>query len=232
MYQKISVIVFTLAACTPPAFAQSPAAGCQDGVVIGQGDTLSAVAERCDVSEASILAANPNVEGSSDLIIGRKISIEAGVPQSSNSLWNNFKGAVDETGHALESIAKGVNSSTQEILDKNPDLRSRVTNLGETFKRAGNQEPASVSTKVLPSTPEVDVEIVATGLAANRAVSINVGAVGAASENVAQVRTSTDGSLKHIAQLPNWLQAKKQVVVTLTDERQTVLARSSRFTPN
>ncbi|BDA85371.1 hypothetical protein Sa4125_29130 [Aureimonas sp. SA4125] len=232
MHKLIPLIALTLAAGTSLGQAQDVAPTCQGNVTVERGDTLSAIAERCDLSEARILAANPSLEGSSDLVIGQRLSTETPGAQVGNRLWSGFKGAVGQTGNALESIAKGVNSSAQDILDKNPDLRSRVDSLGENLNLTGGQSSASVSVTPVSTTPEADVEVVATGLPANEAVRINVGAVGAASESVAQARTSADGTLRHVTQLPSWLPAGKQAVLTITGDSQTVLARSPRFSQN
>lgn len=226
MLKLLPLVALTLVASTPFAGAHEAGAACLGGVVIERGDTLSSIAERCDLSEARILAANPNVEGSSDLVIGQRLSVESPGSQVGTRLWSDFKGAVGQTSNALESIAKGVNSSAQDILDKNPDLRSRVNGLGETFNLTGGQSSVSLAVTEVPTTPEADVEIAATGLPANEAVSINVGAMGAASESVAQTRTSGDGSLKQVARLPAWLPSGKRGVVTVTSEAQTVLARA------
>lgn len=226
MLKSMSLIAITLAASTSFGQAQDVAPSCQDQILVERGDTLSAIAERCDISEARILAANPRLEGSSDLVIGQVLATQSVGKQVGDNLWGSFKGAVGQTGDALEGVAKGVNSSAQEILDRNPNLRSGIDSLGATLT---GRASGRVTLKLLPATPEADVEITATDLPANQAVRLNVGAVGAASESVREARTSADGTLTESIVLPGWLPAQKQVVVTITDEQQNVVARSPRF---
>jgi LysM repeat protein len=200
MHKLLPMMAITLAASTSFLQAQDSAApACKSPVMVERGDTLSAIAERCDISEARILAANPRIEGSSDLVIGQRIAIDAPGKQVGNRLWDDLKSAAGQTRNALESIAKDVNSSAQEILDKNPDLRARVDGLGKTLGLTGGTSSGSV------------------------------GVVGAASESVAQARTAADGSLRQTTPLPSWLPSGKRAVVTILDDRQTVLARSAAF---
>ncbi|GGD15564.1 LysM peptidoglycan-binding domain-containing protein [Aureimonas glaciei] len=230
MTKFLSLLAIALATTTSLAQAQDTAPACQDGVVVERGDTLSAIAERCDLSEARLLAANRGVEGSSDLVIGQKLATETTGEQVGSRLWGQFKGAVGETGNTLEGVAEGVQSSAQGILDRNPDLRSGIDSLRSRLDVTGSSGRLAVTP--LPATPEADVEIAATALPADQAVRINVGVAGAASETVAEGRTSAEGSLTQTTKLPAWLPEGKQVVVTITDAEQNVLARSARFDPS
>ena len=57
--------------CPNSTWAQSAPSPCGDAVVVARGDTLSRIAERCDVSEALLLRANPGLSGSDDLRAGQ-----------------------------------------------------------------------------------------------------------------------------------------------------------------
>lgn len=208
------------------AQAQDAARACQDTIKIERGDTISAIAERCDLSETRLLALNPGVEGSSDLVVGQRISTKTDAAGAGGQLWSDFKNAVGETSSALENVAKGINSSAQDILAKNPDLRSRIENLGSSLNMSGEGSSASVAVQIVPKTEQADIRISAKGLPSNVDVGINIGAVGSASENVARIRTGSKGTLSESVRLPGWLPRDKRLVVTITGDEHNVLARS------
>ena len=50
---------------------------CGAKAVVQRGDTLSRIAERCEISEGDLLRANPDVEGSADLRVGMELSLRS-----------------------------------------------------------------------------------------------------------------------------------------------------------
>lgn len=222
---------FTLAAAmlvlgVSIACAQGTSSPCGDSVEIRRGDTLSAIAERCDVAEARLLAANPALEGSGDLMIGQTISTRSAARRAGERFWGDVKGAVGRTSEALDGVASGLNATAQDILDKNPDLRSRVEGLGSRLgiTDSGSTRSATLEAKPVPGPNALDV--IAEGLPADAIVRVNVGPAGAASEQVAEAHASAEGTVRERVSLPEWLPTGKRVVVTLADADGNVLARS------
>ncbi|WAJ27257.1 LysM peptidoglycan-binding domain-containing protein [Antarcticirhabdus aurantiaca] len=209
------------------ASAQDVAPACGDGVEVRRGDTLSAIAERCDISEARLLASNPALEGSGDLVIGQTLSTRSAARRAGERLWGDVKDAVGQTSDALEGVASGLNATAQDILEKNPDLRSRVEGLGSRLgvTEGGAARSATVEAQSVPGQAALD--LMAMGLPADAAVRVNVGPPGAASEQVGQTNATADGTVRERIPLPDWLPAGKRVVVTLADVEGNVLARSS-----
>lgn len=222
------ILTIALFLCGAPfASAQNVASPCGDSVEVRRGDTLSALAERCEVPEGRLLAANPTLDGSSDLIIGQSISTRSAARQAGERLWGDVKGAVGQTSEALQGVASGLNGTAQDILDKNPDLRSRVESLGSSLGVSGNQATAAPTVEVTTRQGQATMDVAAAGLPTDTAVLINVGPVGAASQEVAQARTAADGTLRQNVPLPDWLPAGKRAVLTITDGERNVLVRSA-----
>lgn len=227
----IPFLTLSLLASVSHGQAQDAASSCGDNVLVERGDTLSSIAERCNLSEKRILTANPDLDGSGDLVVGQMISTGSGASQTGQRLWGDLKNAAGQTSEALQGVASGLNSTAQDVLDKNPDLRSRVDSLGA--KLGITDDPSSSEATVQVSkTGSANITVAATGLPSDQAVQINMGRMGAASESVAQERTSADGSLQASVGIPDWLPKDKQAVVTITGPNQTILARSAGFMPD
>ncbi|WAJ29551.1 LysM peptidoglycan-binding domain-containing protein [Antarcticirhabdus aurantiaca] len=229
MPKPVILAVAMLMSGVSMAYAQGVASPCGDSVEVRRGDTLSAIAERCNVSEGRLLAANPMLDGSGDLIIGQSISTRSAARQVGERLWSDVKGAVGQTSEALEGVASGLNATAQDILDKNPDLRSRVESLGSSLGVTGNGASGAPTVEVTPQPQQAAVDVMVTGLPTQSTVRINVGPAGAASQEVAEARTGADGTLRQSVPLPDWLPDGKRVVLTITDGERSVMARSAPF---
>lgn len=98
-------------------------------VTVERGDTLSRIAERCDVSEGAILSANPTIDGSGDLNVGEKINLSR-TDRSGSGVSERLNNFATEANAMLGRVASRVGSSAQDLLDKNPDLKSRLEDVG------------------------------------------------------------------------------------------------------
>ncbi|WP_062112286.1 LysM peptidoglycan-binding domain-containing protein [Aureimonas sp. AU40] len=208
------------------AQAQDVTSPCGGSVEVRRGDTLSSIAERCDIPEGRLLAANPTLDGSGDLVIGQSVSTRSAARQAGERFWGDIKGAAGRTSEALEGVASGLNATAQDILDKNPDLRSRVEGLGARLGITDGGSPRGATLEAKPVPGQASIDVTSEGLPAGASVHVNVGPAGAASEQVAQMRTGADGTVRETVPLPDWLPAGKRVVVTLVDGDANALARA------
>ena len=92
-----------------------------------RGDTLSRIAERCEISEGRLLRANPDIEGSADLRVGMELSIRSPERQLADRVESFARSAGDK----LSGLAQEFGSSVDDLLEKNPDLRQRLRGLGD-----------------------------------------------------------------------------------------------------
>lgn len=91
--------------------AQAPASPCEgDVVVVQRDDTLSGLADRCGVSEGRLLAANPNVDGSGDLVAGMRLRLSRG-PGEERSTARSAGSFLQRSGDALAGLAQDFGSS-------------------------------------------------------------------------------------------------------------------------
>ena len=106
---------------------------CGAKAVVQRGDTLSRIAERCEISEGDLLRANPDVEGSADLRVGMELSLRSPERQLADRVESFARSAGDK----LSGLAQEFGSSVDDLLEKNPDLRQRLRGLGDRLSVPG-----------------------------------------------------------------------------------------------
>ena len=203
-------------------------AACGDSVIVQRGDTVSRIAARCGVSESALLAANPAVKGSGDLQVGTALRTRPGTAGSGlgTALSNLGNSAVN----AVTDLADKVGTSTQDLLDRHPELKSKLQDLGGSVGLTSR--PSDAPSVVM--TPErgargSTVTVAATGLAPDEAVSIGAGPPGAAYEIVGRARTSGNGTVAADVVAPDAEAGVKAVVFVFVNGDGTILGRSGPF---
>lgn len=218
------IIACVSSAMTIRAEAASP---CGTSVEVRSGDTVSSLADRCDVSEAALLNANPAIEGSADLQVGGTLHIEAsGSTQSQvGSVLGSFS---RKATNAVGALAGNVGSSVQDLLDKNPDLKHRLDTLGSKVGLTNGEAAATLSVSPLSGQPGSSVSITATGLPKNGPVTLGAGPPGSAYAIVGNAQTSASGTLDTTVKVPEGQAASSIIFNVSTGDG--VAARSDRFT--
>ena len=110
---------------TSSVAAQTSPGPCGEVVTVQRGDTLSRIAERCNVTERSLIRVNPWIDGSHDLRVGMQIRTQGGAGSSGGAV-DRLGSLAGEAVDTLSGLARDVGSSAQDLLDKNPDLRQRL----------------------------------------------------------------------------------------------------------
>ena len=224
----VAVLAFLCAVLACRAALGEDSKPCNANVVVVQrGDTLSRLADRCEVSEGSILAANPGIDGSMDLQTGQKIRVseKAESGQGIGSTLNDFANQADE---AVNRVADRVGSSVQDLLDKNPDLRSRLEKLGRSIGIGEGATKATVAVTPGNAVPGSTVKVSGVGWPRESAVVIGGGAPGTAYEVLRTIRTSSSGTFDAPIEVPSWAVANEQFVFTAKADN-GVHARSQRL---
>jgi LysM repeat protein len=211
---------------TSPVWAQ-PSSPCGDATRVRQSDTLSSIAARCDTTEAAILRANPAVEGSDDLRVGRELKLTASTTQPTAERLGSL---AREAGSALSGMAQDLSSSVDSFLDKNPDLRQRLGGIGDRLNSTSvDVSKAEVSLAPGSGTVGTTVTVFAKGLPADTAVVIGGGAPRTAYEVPQQAKTTADGSLQVTVRIPEWSTGQERFVVTVAAEEAEWKLRATPF---
>jgi len=209
-----------------PVWAQ-PSASCGDATRVSRSDTLSSIAARCDTSEAAILRANPAVEGSDDLRVGRELRLTASTTQPTTERLGSL---AREAGSALSGMAQDLTSSVDNLLDKNPDLRQRLGGIGDRINST-NVDVSKAEVLLTPGSGTVGttVTVSAEGLPADTAVVIGGGAPRTAYEVLQRARTTAGGTLQASIRIPEWSTGQERFVVTVAADEGGWKVRSAPF---
>jgi LysM repeat protein len=208
--------------------AEAPASSCGDSTVVRRGDTLSSIAQRCEVFEGALLGANPGVRGSGDLRVGDTIRVREseGTAQRVGTRINSL---VREANHAIGQLADTAGASVQDLLDRNPYLKARLDRLGRQMGLTEGPAPASVSVAPPSGPAGSPVKIAASGLPKDSPVAIGVGPPGAAYEVLRRERGSAAGTLAAELQVPNWIEPGSALVFVVSDGEHHIEGRSKPF---
>jgi hypothetical protein len=202
------------------AAAQTPENSCGDRITVQRGDTLSRIAERCNVSERALIRLNPRIEGSRDLRVGMEIAVRGSGAATGGAL-DRFGSMAGEAAGALSDFARDLGSSAEDLLEKNPDLRQRLEGMGQRLRGVLGPSPEksgpAQAGEIAVSRHEVaageSLEITAKGLPENTQVSVGAGAPQGAYDVVQTARTDAAGTLKLAVRMPDWVAELRSVVV-------------------
>lgn len=219
-------------------FADPAQAQCGRQVQVQDGDTLSSIAKRCDVTETKILDLNPKVEGSRDLRAGMTLELAAPsvkdraarAREAGESLLGRLRSYAREAGEAVEGAAESVTSSVEDFVKQNPDLHQRVRKLGQRLNIPGMEKAeAQVSLSIRKGPPGTSVTLSAIGLPPNQRLEIGGGPPDGDYDVLDQARTSQDGTLQVTVQLPAGADPKRDFIFVIAAPALDVAARSATF---
>jgi LysM repeat protein len=223
-------LMFSLLACTllpSVALSQTQPSGCGDAVTVQRGDTLSSIAERCDVTERSLMRLNPRIQGSRDLRVGMHLDVSGNVGEGLGRLGSLAGQAVD----TLSDFARNLGSSAQDLLDRNPDLRQRMESVERQLQSSGTGSiKGSVSVTPAEIATGETLTVTAQGLPSDTPVVIGAGRRQSAYEIIERARTSSDGTLRMNVRVPDWTTDMRQLVVIVAAENSEWSVRSDPIT--
>ena len=143
MLRTLSTTTAGLLALTGAAFAQtetgSGAGGCTSSVMIERGDTFGKIAQRCDVSLAALMQANPGLEPRR-LKIGEQVTLPGGGGDSSAVASDGSASGQTYTiraGDTLFAIARERDITLAALRDANPGVNPRRLRIGQTLTMPG-----------------------------------------------------------------------------------------------
>ena len=221
----LSLVAVLLAARIDTAEAQTPPAPCGDKVTVQSGDTLSGIAQRCDVSERSLMRLNPRIDGSSDLRAGMELRVRGEPGSGDPDLVGRLRSFADEATDFLSGLARDAQSTAEDILAKNPDLRQRLERWSQQL-RGSPAEIGEGTISVSPSEGPVGatVTVTAKGLPRDTNVVIGAGRPQAAYQVIERAKTGSDGTLRTSLRIPDWAgEADRLVIVVAAEDSEWTL---------
>jgi LysM repeat protein len=212
-------------------------AQCGKQVQVQEGDTLSSLAKRCDVTEARILDLNPAIQGSKDLRTGMTLSLEpsgkeaaAKALEAAETLFDRLKSYAREARQSLEGVAETVTTSVEDFVQRNPDLHQRVRKLGQRLNIPGMEKvEAQVSLSVRRGPPGTPVTLSAIGLPPNHQVTIAGGPPEGDYEILGSARTTAQGTLQVTVELPQRADPQRDFIFVIASSEHNLAARSATF---
>jgi murein DD-endopeptidase MepM/ murein hydrolase activator NlpD len=216
-----------LAAGTGAAEAQTPSASCGDKVTVQGGDTLSSIAQRCGVSERNLMRLNPRIDGSSDLRVGMELRV-GGEPDSSDpDLVGRLRSFANDAAELLSGLARDAQTTAEDILAKNPDLRQRLERWSQQL-RGSPTETEERTISVSPSEGPVGatVTVTAKGLPRDTNVVVGAGRPQAAYQVIERAKTGSDGTLRTSVRIPDWAGEADRLVIVVAAENSDWILRS------
>ena len=226
--QTLAVTLFTLL-LGGTSFAAT--GSCGDEVVVKRADNLSQIAERCEVSERTILLANPGVESSQDLKVGEMLHLDP-IQHAQESFGSTARALTQSAKKGVQGLTSSIGSSVEGFMNRNPDVKAKLNDLGEGIGLSSRDAVGTVS--VTPQNPDASGEVTLSvdDLPHNGEFDIGVGTPGHAYEVAAQATASATGHVETQIVLPDWLSSGSKAIFVLTDPGGTILARSKPIALN
>lgn len=203
-------------------------ARCGPFTTILRDDTLSRIAQRCDVSESVLLGANPRVRDSEDLQVGAALRIKpsASSPAGTDGAAARLDELASRTGKALGGIAGEVGSSVDRLLNRTPALQGLSERLG--LPGSGAVVP-TVAIFPRSGPPGASVTVSAIGLPADAPVIVGGGPRHTAYEVLRRLQTAADGSLDATVTVPDWAAGGEAFVFVVAGIERDLRVRSEPF---
>lgn len=228
IHQTLAVAVLTLGFAGSASAATGP---CGDQVTVDRSDNLSRISERCDVSERTILLANPGLDGSQDLRVGEMLHLDP-VQHARETIGSTARDLAQGAQKGVESVTSSLKSSVTGFMDRNPGVKSKIADLGQEIGLTDGDTATSVS--VSPQNPDAHAQVTlsADNLPQNGKLDIGIGTPGHAYEVVARATASAKGDVTTQVSLPEWLTSGSKAIFVITDPDGKTLARSQRIALN
>lgn len=205
-----------------PAATSHAASPCGDTVIVVYGDTLTEIAERCETSVDSLLAANPQIEDTRALPIGMELDI----PTSEQPAQRTY---VVERGDTLFGLASRFDTTIAALMEANPEITNpALIYVGQHLTIPTEQDrPGQPVVTVGPDAGRVGdtVLVEADNFPANTPVVVGFGRPNSEYDVILEGRTSPTGSFARTVEVPAFAgPADEWVFVVATADRQTTAA--------
>ncbi len=244
--RRLWLLASVIAAALSPgvALAQS---SCGETTRAAAGETLTEIAERCDVAIEALRDANPTLTGDA-VAAGMEVAMpESTMPEGADAAANEDTDIIEragdlirDAGREIEDAARAAGQSVSDYLSGNPDIGRDIREFGERYglpgfgtpdepgadAEAGASTTAAVGANITltPASPRAgeEVTISATGLRAGAAAEIAIGPTRTEYEVIAQATSDAAGRVETTFTLPDWTNASDSVVFVVETENVTL----------
>jgi len=221
---NITFAVIAIAAGLAGTVAAHAEERCGKTTPVLRGDSLSSIAERCGISEGTLLQANPGIDGSGDLRVGAEIETTTVARRTGDRLRSLASGV----SNGISRLASDVGSSVDDLLDKNPDLKQRLSSVGAKLTGETTRN-MKLSMTPLEGPTGSSVALAASGLPANAAVVLGAGRPGQSYTVLEHAKASADGTITTKLSVPAWATTEKDLVFVVAADDGDWTIRSAKF---
>ena len=188
---------------------------CGDTYTVVRGDTLSKIAQKCQVSYDTILKANPEIKNINLIYAGQVIRLKAdtSIPVTGGTY-------VVVKGDYLSKIAKAYGTTVAELLRVNPQIKNasliyvgQVINLPTGTTTGGGTTGTNISLSVITAKPGGAVTVKVWGFPANADIDLRIGIQNAAYTAVVDGKTDAKGEATVAITIPASAKAAEKWVV-------------------
>ena len=228
MRSLVSVLLIALIGLTVPlggrALAQGP---CGEAATVAAGDTLSAIARRCQSTVAAIVDANPEIANPDLIFPGMTVRMPAAGGLPPDTLTHSVL-----PGEMLAAIAERYWTSIEAIRGANPQLAEGAEpEVGQMLLVPTSAVNPRVDIAPLSGTPGTPITVQARGYPADLAVIVGLGRGESEFAVSREHVTDNRGNLRTMVTLPeSAAPGDPWVVVVQTADLPRVQAESARFT--
>lgn len=222
-------VVLSAACCLMAALPVAAQGPCGDAVTVVAGDTLSAIARRCETTPAAILRENPDLSDPNLIRTGMTLRMpQPGIepPPDQEETY------LVRPGDTLSAIATRFGSSVEAIVNANPEIRDpNLVRVGQrlTIPSPGVQPRISIRPTAGP--PGTAVTFRAEGYPANTRVTVGLGREESEFAISEQHTTDAEGAVSAEIAVPGSAgPGEPWVVVVQTTDLPRVRATSNTFT--
>ncbi|MGF7162956.1 hypothetical protein FHS85_004614 [Rhodoligotrophos appendicifer] len=199
-----------------PIPAQANSCGAQTKAAAGE--TMQAIALRCDVALDDLQGANPNLQ-SGPLAAGMVVDMPGFL---GGSLSENARNAVRDAGDQIKDAAGRAGKSVSDFLRDEPDLNRDILEFGESLGLPGVKAPPPETGAEAMVTPQAgrpgdQVEIRASGFRGDVAVKIYATAATGQQELLGSAVADAAGRVDQKVTVPNRPAGEKLVFAVETE---------------
>jgi LysM repeat protein len=205
-----------LAGIAVPAQAQAPEPPCPERHVVQEGESLSDIAQRCDMALAQIIARNPQLGNPPQIAPGTELELGVVPETDAAGRMEIYKVQVGDT---LQSMARDLNVSLVELMAANPNVDPGALSIGEELAVPGDRPAATVSVLPESAAPGEIVGLRVRQLRPNDWVTIGVGPRASEWRAMREAQATEEGELSTQVPVPDWASPGERLVFVVDTDR-------------
>jgi LysM repeat protein len=228
VYAFIAAILLAGQFYTPAAAVPQLDYICNNSYVVRRGDSLLAIAKRCQMTLTELLAANPGINQSSIIYPGQVLRIVPGA--KTPALPNTY---TVQSGDTLSTIAERFDTTVKELIRVNSEiLDPRFIYIDQVLRLPGDISGSRIGLSANAVLPGYAIHVVVYGFPANADIDFRIGLTGGPYTAVTNGLTNENGEGAGYVTFPTTVKAgqKWEVQVLTTEIRDGMQVISEEIT--